>query len=193
MDGVLQTAYGNLIPTQEWYKQDFDTRTWEVSGNIHPGDYVYFDRTDDNSKPQPTTPETAPDSKLRTIAIGPFRVLSNEIRNSLIERDGVIELVSADHMAYAPSPPQPVPSSATPAAFAAEIRTVSTYDVDKLLNCRVADDDSTEFLVTWSANRTLICKPRSHLLEKLVSRCFKRTRRRTGRYPISFVEAGTFS
>lgn len=146
-DYVLQTAYGNLFRSQERYKRNFDIRVREVNRNIHAVHYTYLDHIDGDSRRQSRTSDIAPNSKLRTIAVGPFWVLRNHVRAFLADQDGVTELVFADRVAYAFSPSQPVPPSATPVSLAAKIRSNSAYTAHRLLDHQLTHDDNNGLLV----------------------------------------------
>lgn len=147
MDSVLQATNWKLIRTQERYKRDFDTRVREVSRCVHTVDFVCLDPTDGSAKAQPATTDIFRNSKLRTIAVGLFHRLRNDVCTFLNDRDGGTEWTSAHHAAYGPFLSQLVPSSATPADLAAKICTSPTYTVEKLLNHRITYDNNTKFLV----------------------------------------------
>lgn len=181
-DGATQSAYGHLIRAQERYKKDFDRRIREVDQNIKVGDYVYIDRIDGRSKPRQLTADTAPNSKLRSPAVGPCRVLSSEKQTFGIHRDGEIKRSIADRVVYAPLPPQMVPSTPTLDDLAAKVHTGPTYTVEKLLQHRPTDNSKAKSFVIWSAYFTPTWEPRTHILVELILRYFARSREQTERH-----------
>ena len=75
-----------LIRFRELSDKDFDKRIRRTNRKLTAGDYVYVNITDGSRKLP----------KLAFGTAGPFRVLSNDKRTVLIDRDGVTERVSAE-------------------------------------------------------------------------------------------------
>lgn len=182
MDPTLQTAYGNPVCTQKRYKQEFYKRVREVSRNIHTGRYMYLDTTDGSSQPRPTSPDTTTANKLRNSVIGLFEVLSSDVRTFVIDRDKIIERVSANFVALARPVFQPVLFSATLAALAAKIQTGHTNTVERVSEHRADRHGVLKFLVKWSAYRVFTWEPRSHKPQELVSRYLTRIQKQFCRH-----------
>ena len=104
LDGAIQMAYSRLMKTQQRYKRDLDKRIKKIKRNIREDDDVYIDPTDGMSKTV----------KLESSALGTFRVLKNDGRTLVIQRNEDVERINADRITYAP-PPEDAPQ---PEAFA---------------------------------------------------------------------------
>ena len=94
LDDSILHAYTRLLATQARYKRDFDKRIRTIRQRIKRGDYVYLDPTNGQSKT----------GKLRSPALGPYRVLRKDDRTYVIDRDGATERINADRVTYAPPP-----------------------------------------------------------------------------------------
>ena len=172
----LETAIAKtrtaLNATQERYKRDFDKRVRNVNTRLRLGDYVYLDPTDGVTKRK----------KLEPVAIGPFRVLHANERNVYIDRDGLVENVSADRVVYAPPPPNvKTPTPATSHDITNKVHSGPTYVVDSLLDHKRHENDELRFLVKWSGYDETTWEPRSHIPEELISRYFTSKRREHAR------------
>ena len=111
LETALKTAYDRLVKTQERYKRDFDARIRRANLDIRAGDYVFIDPSDGTTK----------GTKLGNHALGPYRVLRNDRRTFVIQRDSEVERINSDRVTYAPPPknaPPPEPFAATPAHLA---------------------------------------------------------------------------
>ena len=97
LEDSIQQAYTRFLATQAPYNRDFDKRIRTIRQRIKAGDYVCMDPTDGKSKT----------GKLRSPAIGPYRVLRKDDRTYVIDRDRAIERINADRVTYAPSPEDP--------------------------------------------------------------------------------------
>lgn len=172
VDAAILKVSERLKRTQARCKITFYARACQVSTRLRPGDFVYLDPTDGVSKPKRSTSSAIANSKLRPVAVGPFRVLSNDVRTVVIDRDGEVERVSADRVLYASRPPEALPSTTTPDDLASSVREGPTYVVDKLLDNRREADGKTWFLIKWAAYQTHTWEPRTHVPEKLVSSYF---------------------
>ena len=82
---------------QARYKQGFGKRIRTIRQRIERVDSVYLDPTDGQSKT----------GKLRSPAIGPYRVLRKDDRVYVIDSDGAIERINANRVIYAPPPEDP--------------------------------------------------------------------------------------
>ena len=83
-------------------------------------------------------------------AFGPYRVLANDRRTFVIQRDDEVERVNSDRVAYAPPTPDvppPEPLEATPEDLAEKNTEGPTYLFDQIKDHRIRDDGKTEFLV----------------------------------------------
>ena len=173
IENAIANAGENLRRVQERYKADFDSRVRRVNAKIAPGDYVYVDVTDGSRKL----------AKLETPAKGPYRVVSNDTRTMVIDRDGVIERVSADRVVYAPPPPngnrdEPL---ATAADLATKNATGPQYVVEDILAHGQSDDGTMLFRVKWAGYAEPDWQPRSNLPEEMLSRYFQRVARQSRR------------
>ena len=168
---TMDNAYRTLKAAQARYKRNFDKRVRVSNRNIRAGEYVFIDPTDGTTK----------GTKLGNHALGPFRVLRNDVRTFVIQRGDVVERVNSDRVAYAPTPanaPPPEPCDATEADLDKN-RDGPAYVVDDLLNHRVNDDGTLDFLVKWVGYRNPTWEPRRNVSEESVSRYFARVRRAT--------------
>ena len=176
LDTALRNATNALQATQERYKRDFDKRVRKTNRRLRANDYVYLDPTSGNEK-QP---------KLQSPAVGPYRVIANDKRTVIIDRDGDVERVSADRVVYAPRPERSLPDIAPHAANVDDIRSKvrdgPTYTVDKILAHERDDDGTLRFHIQWTGYADPTWEPRTHVSEELISRYFRRLRRRNGRY-----------
>ena len=176
LDTAIRDATTALRATQERYKRDFDKRVRKTNRKLRANDYVYLDPTSGN--------ETQP--KLQTPAVGPFRVIANDKRTVIIDRDGNVERVSADRVVYAPRPERTLPDIAPHDANVNDIRSKvrdgPTYTVDKILAHERDDDGTLRFHIKWTGYDDPTWEPRTHVPEELVSRYFRRLRRRNARY-----------
>ena len=86
LDDSIQHAHTRLLATQARYKRDFDKGIRTIRQRIKRGDYVFLDPTGGQSKT----------GKLRSPAIGPYRVLRKDDRTYVIDRDGATERINAD-------------------------------------------------------------------------------------------------
>ena len=171
LEATLQKAYDHLLKTQQRYKRDFDKRVRSANRNIRPGDYVYLDPTDGTTKGM----------KLGSHAFGPYRVLANDRRTFVIQRDDEVERVNSDHVTYAPLPPDvppPEPLEATPEDLADKNTEGPTYLFDQIKDHRIRDDGKTEFLVKWYGYRQPTWQPRRNLPEEAIAEYLSRKRRK---------------
>ena len=104
LDASLATARTQLAKTQQRYKDDFDKPVRRTNRKLRSVDFVYLNPSDG----------TAKTGKLEPAAIGPYRVLLNDKRTVYIDRDGLVERVSADRVVYSPPPATALPASASP-------------------------------------------------------------------------------
>ena len=145
-DDSIQHVYTKLLATQAQYKRDFDKRIRRIRQRIKPGDYVYMDPTDGQSKT----------GKLRSPAIGPYRVLRKDDKTYVIDRDGAIERVNADRVTYAPPPDNPKARQETTTEQHDNAKTTEgpTYVVDGILGHQKDAHGSLEFQVKWYVSTT---------------------------------------
>ena len=168
----IAKARAGLAKTQARYKRDFDKRVRRANRGLHTGDYVYLDPSDGSKKL----------GKLQSPAVGPYRVVSNDKRTLVIDRDGIIERVSADRVVYAPPPPEAANNAtsneydATPADIAAKNREGPKYTVERLFD-HEQRDDGLYLKVKWAEYPQPDWQPRANIPEELVSRYFARRRR----------------
>jgi len=170
LETALKTAYDRLVKTQERYKRDFDARIRRANLDIRAGDYVFIDPSDGTTK----------GTKLGNHALGPYRVLRNDRRTFVIQRDSEVERINSDRVTYAPPPengPPPEPFAATPAHLAEKNVEGPTFVVDRIVAHRVADDGTLELDVKWYGYTERTWEPRRNVPEELVSRYFARQRR----------------
>ena len=141
IDDSIQHAYSRLLATQARYKLDFDKRIRTIRQRIKPGDYVYMDPTDGQLKT----------GKLRSPAIGPYRVLRKDDRTYAIDRDGAIGRVNADRVTYAPPPDNPKARQETTTEQHHNVKNTegTKYSVDGILGHRKDVGGSLEFYVKW--------------------------------------------
>ena len=169
MDSTIQKACGSLRRTQARYKRDFDKH---INSRLPPEEYVYLNPTDG----------VKTSNKLASPAVGPYRVLANDLLTITIDRDVVTERVSADRCVYAPPPiDAPRASTTKPRDLANKVTAGTQYAVEWLQKHRVMEDGTTEFLIKWADYDTATWTARTHVPEALVSRYAQRLRRRTGR------------
>lgn len=86
MDVAIQRAYGELEAMQERYKRNFHKRVRRVNRRLRAGDYVYSNPFD-KSKKLP---------KVQIPTKRPYRVISADHRTIYIEREQLVEQVSAN-------------------------------------------------------------------------------------------------
>ena len=141
LDDVIQTAYSRLMRTQQRYKRDCDRRIKKIQRNIREGDYVYIDPTDGMSKT----------GKLESPALGPFRILKNDGRTVIIQRNQEVERINGDSITYALPPENaPPPEAFAPTGNNIEKNTEgTTYVVDNQLKHRVTSEGTLKFRVKW--------------------------------------------
>ena len=161
-------ARAQLTKTQNRYKADFDKRIRRVNTKLRPGDFVYLNPTNADEKP----------GKLEPAAIGPFRVLLNDKRTIYIDRNGLVERVSADRATYCPPPPTRNSVTTTPTDLTSKTTDGPTYVVDRISAHRQNASDQLEFRVHWTGYRQPTWEPRTHIPEELVSRYFASQRRK---------------
>lgn len=111
IDGSIQNVYGHLIHVQELYKKDIGRWIREVNWNIKVDQYVFLDEADCQSKPRQPTADTAPNSRLRSPAIGPCLLLSSDKRTFVIDRDSEVERLTKERVVHAPPPSHPPPGT----------------------------------------------------------------------------------
>ena len=172
LEDSIVKANASLAKTQARYKRDFDKRVRRANRRLSPGDYVYLDPTDGSKKL----------GKLQSPAVGPFRVVSNDRRTLVIDRDGIIERVNADRVVHAPPPPDADTVQSTPEfrATADDIAAKNLdgpkYTVERILDHEVRDD-GLYLEVKWYGYPRSDWQPRTNIPEELVSRYFDRRRR----------------
>lgn len=98
LDATIQKAYKSLQGTQARYKPDFNKRVKRVGKTIHDGDYVYLGLANGSRAKTP---------KLQPLGFGPYRVLKNDTRTFVIDRDGKVERLNASRVTRSPPPPSP--------------------------------------------------------------------------------------
>ena len=169
LEDVLQTPYSRLMKTQQRYKRNFDRRIKKIKRSIREGDYVYIDPTDGMSKT----------GKLESPGLGPFRVLKNDGRTVVIQRNEDVERINADRITYAPLPGNAPPLEAfAPAGNDIDKNSEGpTYVVDNLLQHRVTSDGTLEFRVQWFGYTERTLELRRNIPEEVISRYFARPRR----------------
>ena len=171
-----QKAYGSLRRTPARYKRELDKSVRSINARLKPGDYAYLNPTD----------EAKTSNKLAS----PYRVLANYKRTITIDREGVMERVSADRCVYAPPLTDAPRASATTTSDLADKVTEGTqYAVERLLKHGVEEDGTTEFLIKWADHNQPTSTARTHVPKQLVSRYAKRLRTRTSRELTSEVNA----
>ena len=170
LDESFTRASKSLQAVQARYKRDFDKRVKTTKKRIRVGDFVYLDATDGVTKP----------GKLTSPATGPFRVLFNDSRTILIDRDGLVERVSADRVIFSPPPADapPNPYAPTPAELAEKAREGPAYVVDKIVGHGEDEDGHFLFRVKWQGYRDTTWEPRKNLPEELVSLYFAKLHQR---------------
>ena len=150
LDDSIQHAYTRLLATQARYKRDFDKLIRTIRQRIKRGDYVYLDPTDGQSKT----------GKLRSTAIGPYRVLRKDDRTYVIDRDGATERINADRVTYAP----PSENSTAPHEEVTGRHEMNmegpTYVVGEILDHRKDTQGSLKFHVKWYGYNETIWEPR---------------------------------
>ena len=117
--------------------------------------------------------------KLETPALGPFRVLKNDGRTVVIQRNEDVERINADRITYAPPPGNaPPPEAFAPAGNDIDKNSEGpTYAVDNLLQHRVTSDGTLEFRVKWFGYTKRTWEPRRNIPEELILRYFVQHRR----------------
>ncbi|PXF41191.1 hypothetical protein BWQ96_09085 [Gracilariopsis chorda] len=98
IDSILKAAQTHFDKPQKPYKADFDKAIWFVP-QFSPGDYVHLDRP---PKEKQETEDTA--SKLVPRSTGPYGVINSTGHTVTIDRDGLQDMVSTDHVSMAPRP-----------------------------------------------------------------------------------------
>ena len=167
LDESIQHAYTRLLATQAPYKREFDKRIRTIRQRIKRGDYVYLDPTDGESKT----------GKLRSPAIGTYRMLRKDDRTYVIDCDGAAERINADRVTYAP-PPENSTAPHEEATGRQEKNTEGpTYVVDEILDHRKDTHGSLEFHVKWYGYNGTTWEPRCNIPEELVSRYFTKLAR----------------
>ena len=159
------------MKTQQRYKRGFDKQVRSANRNIRLGDYVYLDPTDGTTK----------GTKLGNHAFGPYRVLANDRRTFVIQRDYEEERVNSDRVTYAPPPPDvspPEPLEATPEDLAEKNTEGPTYLFDQIKDHRIRDDGKTEFLVKGYGYCQPTGQPRRNLPEEAIAVYLSRKRRK---------------
>ena len=91
LEAKIAKAYDRLLKTQRRYKRDFDKRVRTANCNIRFCEYVYLDPMNGTTK----------GTKLGNHALGPYRVIANDRRTFVIQRDDGVERVSSDRVTYA--------------------------------------------------------------------------------------------
>ena len=140
LDATIAKAYHRLLKTQRRYKRDFEKRVWTANRNIRAGEYVFLDPTDGTTK----------GTKLGNHALGPYRVLANDRRTVVIQRDDEVERVNSDRITYAPPPPDvppPEPLEATAEDLAEKNTERTTFLFDRIQDHRILSSGETEFLI----------------------------------------------
>ena len=167
LDDSIQHAYTRLLATQARYKRDFDKRIRTIRQRIKRGDYVYLDPTDGQSKT----------GKLRSPAIGPYRVLRKDDRTYVIDRDGATERINADRVTYAPPPENSTAPHEEVTGRHEKNTEGPTYVVDEILDHRKDTHGSLEFHVKWYGYNETTWEPRCNIPQELVSRYFTKQAR----------------
>lgn len=174
LQSSMRKARASLLRTQSRYKRDFDRRVRKVRKTIRAGDYVFLDPTDGSKAKTP---------KLKPLGVGPYRVLTNDSRTLVIDRDGKVERVNISRVTYAPPPPQgdlPQPYSeyrSERSDLRRKNREGPTYVVDDVTDHREVAGEGLEFEVQWYGYPDATWEPRANLPEELVSRYFAKRRR----------------
>ena len=115
--------------------------------------------------------------KLRSPAIGPYRVLRKDDRTYVIDRDGATERINADRVTYAP----PLENSTAPHEEATTRHEKNTerrtYVVDEIPDHRNDTHGPLEFHVKWYGYNETTWGPRRNVPKVLVSRYFTKQAR----------------
>ena len=164
LDDAIQHAFTRPLATQARYKRYFDKRIRTIRQRIKRGDYVYVDPADGQSKT----------GKLRSSAIGPFRVLRKDDRTYVIDHDGASERINADRVTYS----LPLENSTAPHKEATgrheKNKEGPTYVVDEILDHRKDTHGSFEFHVKRYGYKKTTWETHCNIPEELVSRYFKK-------------------
>lgn len=138
---------------------------------LRPNDYVYVYADDEVRKPR----------NLDCPATRPFRVLAANNRCVFVDHDGMVDRISADRAMYA-SPPgeedcqEPDQLIPTEADLKAKCKDGPEYIVEKLLSHLKGEDSTLYFKIKWAYYDDLTYERRDCILEKLISRCYRRLR-----------------
>ena len=172
LDVAITKARAALTKTQQRYKRDFDKRVRQTNQRLRPGDFVYLNPTEDGKQR----------TKLTSPAVGPYRVLLNDDHTVYIDRDGLVERVSANRVVYAP-PPANVPKSLTsPADLTEKVTEGPKYTVERLLEHERSPNGQYRFRVKWADYETPTWEERKYIPEEVVSRYFSELRRKHARF-----------
>ena len=172
---TIKSALTSLHKTQARYKKDFDKRVRSTTKNIRAGQYIYLDPTDGTTK----------GSKLGNHALGPFRVIKNDKRTLMIERDGNIERVSANRVRYVPPPdnaPPPEALAATEKDLQEKNLEGPKYVMEEILDHRVLSSGAVEFRIKWYGYGEPTWQPRSDIPEEAIATYLSRRRRYPKQY-----------
>ena len=105
----MPTADKQLETNQRRYKENFDKLVKERDVDLKPGDMVYLRRdtphADDNDDLE-TKRRKLNEHKLRSKAIGPYKIEKVESHTVTINQDGFLNTVSRDRVVRAPTVPE---------------------------------------------------------------------------------------
>ena len=136
-----------------------------------PGSFVYLD-PNDRSKTH---------GKLNDDALGPYRVLHNDKRTVVIDRNGIVERVSTDRVTPAPRPAREQVPAASMRDVARKNRSGPSFLVERTVTHRVGREGRVEFQIQWEGYDDPTWEPRANVPEELISRYFEALRKRDAR------------
>ena len=173
LEVAIGKARASLAKTQAKYKADFDKRV-RRSRKMKVGEAVYLDISDGSKR-----------DKLAFQVSGPFRMVGvvKDGNTVVIQRGDVVERVSMNRIARAPSSDPPVnPTHATSPEELSEKETEgAVYRFRKILDHRERADGTLEFKIDWFGNYDPSWEPRGYIAEESVSRYLARVARRNRR------------
>ena len=170
LEATIAKAYDRLLKTQRRYKRDFDKRVRTANRNILAREYFYLDPTDGTTK----------STKLGNHAQGPYRVLSNDRKTFVIQRDDEVERVNSDCITYASPPPElppPEPLEATAEDLAEKNTEGPTFLFYLTQDHRTLSSGETEFLIKWHGYKQQSW-PLRNIPEEAISQYLSRNRRK---------------
>ena len=110
---LMATADAKLKKHQQKYKEDFDKLVKERDADLAPGDLVFLRRDTPTGNDEDDTARKINEHKLRSKAIGPYRIEKVASHTVTINQDGLIVTVSRDRIIRAPQPITPEPDTET--------------------------------------------------------------------------------